>query len=322
MTNERKVILMEDEPETRPPSAQDERSSRTTPSVDPGAANPAREVVRVNDAAVPGPPTPGGVEIAAPAYVYALGRIEPRFPTLGIEKEFAQATGRAETAGLSDRQALQEVLSQPQNRYLVRQMCWVLTIEGLDTYILHPSDPADYELLVEALRPTPRPTDVDCVVGVRGPIAPPELCNGLMVPMLRVDNAYSFNVPDLVASIPRPDKVTAKEFGPVAEELIYRILHMADNSGATNEHRACNYLAVRYPAVYATVAEVFGRNASLSAIEVRPSPLGGPRIVVDFVMTFTYRETGVEEKFFTRVDVTEEFPFLVTKMSPYYDVYA
>jgi PatG C-terminal len=24
-------------------------------------------------------------------------------------------------------------------------------------------------------------------------------------------------------------------------------------------------------------------------------------------------------KFFTRVDVTEEFPFLVTKISPYYD---
>jgi hypothetical protein len=25
------------------------------------------------------------------------------------------------------------------------------------------------------------------------------------------------------------------------------------------------------------------------------------------------------EKFFVRVNVTEEFPFLVTKMSPYYD---
>jgi hypothetical protein len=28
---------------------------------------------------------------------------------------------------------------------------------------------------------------------------------------------------------------------------------------------------------------------------------------------------GEEEKFFARVDVTEEFPYLVTKMSPYYD---
>ena len=43
---------------------------------------------------------------AMPAYVYAIGRIEPRFPRLSAEKEFAQATGRAETAGLTDRQAL------------------------------------------------------------------------------------------------------------------------------------------------------------------------------------------------------------------------
>ena len=48
-----------------------------------------------------------------PSYVYAIGRIEPRFPRLSVEKEFAQATGRAETAGLTDRQALQKVLSKP-----------------------------------------------------------------------------------------------------------------------------------------------------------------------------------------------------------------
>src|SRR5689334_5096588 len=46
------------------------------------------------------------------SYVYTLGRIEPRFPSLAVEKEFAQATGRAGTAGLSDRQALHAVLSQ------------------------------------------------------------------------------------------------------------------------------------------------------------------------------------------------------------------
>jgi hypothetical protein len=28
------------------------------------------------------------------SFVYALGRIEPRFPRLSVEKEFAQATGR------------------------------------------------------------------------------------------------------------------------------------------------------------------------------------------------------------------------------------
>jgi len=89
-----------------------------------------------------------------------------------MEKEFAQATGRAATAGLTDRQALQSVLTQRANRYLARQLCWVLEIEGLETYILRPRDPADFDLLVEALRPTPSLVDVDIVVGVRGGIAP------------------------------------------------------------------------------------------------------------------------------------------------------
>jgi hypothetical protein len=91
------------------------------------------------------------------SYVYALGRVEPRFPRLAVEKEFAQATGRAETTGLTDRQALHTVLSQRQDRYLARQLCYVLTIEGLETYLLQPRDPGDYELLVDALRPAPAP---------------------------------------------------------------------------------------------------------------------------------------------------------------------
>src|SRR5262245_42581807 len=123
---------------------------------------------------MPAPRAYGETGVATPAYVYAAGRIEPRFCTLSAEKEFAQATGRAETARLSDRQALHAVLSQRENRYLARQLGWVLTIEGLDTYLLQPRvDPADIDLLVGSVRPTPSRTDVDVVVGVRGPIAPP-----------------------------------------------------------------------------------------------------------------------------------------------------
>ena len=110
-----------------------------------------------------------GGEKATYSYVYALGRVEPRFPTMALEKEFAQAIGRAETVGLTDRQAVHSVLSQRQNRYLARQLCYVLTIEGLETYILRPRDPADLDVLIEAIRPAPRPTDVDAIIGVRGP---------------------------------------------------------------------------------------------------------------------------------------------------------
>ena len=58
------------------------------------------------------------------AFIYAIGRIEARFPNLAAEKEFAQATARADTAGKTDQQAFHAVLSKRENRYLARQLCW------------------------------------------------------------------------------------------------------------------------------------------------------------------------------------------------------
>src|SRR5713226_1128651 len=241
----------------------------------------ANQPVDVTPAQTAAPSPVRSTGTTTPSYVYALGRVTPRFPSLAVEKEFAQATGRAETTGLTDRQSLQSVLSQRSNRYLARQLCWVLEVEGLETYLLVPRDPADFDLLVEALRPTPSPLDVDVVVGVRGPIAPPEMCNGLMIPIVAFDQIYSFDRDSLIKGIPRPEKVTAEEFEPAAGELFDRIMQMADNAGATDEDRALNYLAVRYPAIYARAAEAYGQNSSLTAVVVRPSSLSGTRNIVE-----------------------------------------
>jgi hypothetical protein len=256
------------------------------------------------------------------SFVYALGKIQPRFPRPSLEKEYAQVLGRAaETAGQTDPQVMQSTLAKRENRYLARQLCWVFTIEGIETYILQPRDPADFDLLIDALRPAPRPTDVDIVVGVRGPIAPPQMCNGLMIPVVIVDQIYSFDVDGLVKSIPRPKGASESQFKSTAEELFFRIMQMADNAGTTDEHRALNYLAVRYSAIYAHTAEMHGKNFSLSAVEVRPSPLSGTRKIVDVIFSYTNRNTDVVEKYFVTVDATEEFLFLVRKLSPYYDRY-
>lgn len=253
------------------------------------------------------------------SYVYAIGRVEARFPNLAAEKEFAQATGRADTAGKTDQQAFHEVLSQRQNRYLVRQLCWVLAIQGLETYLLQPHDPTDIDMLVEAIRPTPAPNDIDVVIGLRGPIAPPEMCNGLMVPIVIFDQIYSFGRDALIKAIPKPEKMTDKQFGPAAEELFDRIMQMTDNAGATDEHRVLNYLAMRYPAIYAKAAEKYGGDYSMTGVEVLPSSLSSTRKILKIIFSYTNRNTDFTEKFFVRADATEEFPFLVTKMSPYYD---
>jgi hypothetical protein len=249
--------------------------------------------------------------------VYALGKVEYRFPTLGTEKELAQAIGRGNADGLTDRRAVYETLKE--HRYLARRMCYVMVIGGLETYLLQPRDPMDLDLLVDAVRPTGRASDMDAVVGVRGPVAPPERCNGLTVPVVVFDQLYSFDAEELRRSIPRPEGVDEESFLDTADEILNRITALGDNAGMTEEDRALNYLALRYQRIYSATLEAYGRNESLSSIEVRPAALRGTRRLVDVVFSYTDRSTDVTQRYGVRVDVTELFPFLVTKFSPYVD---
>lgn len=276
--------------------------------------------------AAPISPAPVDVSTAPvapePVFVYALGQLDPRFPSVAIEKEFAQAVGSPESAGLTDRQSLKRAISERQNRYLARGLCWVFVIEGLDTYIVVPRDPGDIDLLIDAYREESHWDDLDLVIGVRTHIAPPEMCNGLALPVVVFDHLYSFDREALIESIPAPDSVSAKsrdKFRAAAGGLFDDLMQMADNAGAIDEHRAVNYLAVRYPRIYGAMYERFEGNYSFAGVDVADSRLSGVRSIVDVIFSYRHRETDVVEKLFARVDVTEEFPFLVTKLSPYYD---
>jgi hypothetical protein len=282
-----------------------------------GKADPIDDVSGpAGDCGTPGA-TCGGPK--KPSYVYVIGKIGARFPNPGIEKEVAQAIGRTESKGKTDQQSFHSALSRPEHRYLVRQLCWVLTVQEVETYLLVPRDPADVDLLVQAIRPTPNPSDVDVVIGLRGPIAPPEMCNGLMLPIVGFDQIYSFDRESLFKAIPRPDNIAADKFSAVAAEVFDRIMQLTDNAGNADDHRALNYLAMRYPAIYANAADAFARDFALSGVEVRPGRISGARNHLDVIFSQTNRRTDFTEKWSVRVDVTDEFPFLVTKLAPYFD---
>jgi len=269
-------------------------------------------------AAVALPPAGHPASVSSPSYVYALGRIEPRFPLLSLEKEFAQAVGRTSSEGLTDRELFHTVLSHPENRYLAQQLCWVFTISDLDTYLLYPRNPVDMNVLVASLRPRPHSIDVDVVIGIRGPVAPPEVCNGLMVPLVGFTQIYSFDRNSFVTAVPKPAKVNEKAFEGAVEEILDRVLMMADNVGGLDEHRAINYLALRYPAMYAKAYEMFAAGVTLDAVDVQPSGVGITRNLLDVIFSFRDRSTNFVEKWSARVDVTEEFPFLVMGLRAYF----
>src|SRR4051794_2854720 len=121
-----------------------------------------------------------------------------------------------------------------------------------------------------------------------------------------------FSIVDYFSTRPRmptqADRASIDSIGSLLAWMLNPLINMILMHPGGGEQ-----LPMRYPAVYATVADANARNASLSAVSVQPSPLSGTRRIVDIVFSYRNRQTDVVEKYFVRVDVTEEFPFLVTR---------
>ena len=265
-----------------------------------------------------------GSKMLPRSYVYAIGKVVHRFPNRSLEMELAQAIGRrpeGETKGVSHPEVAHKVLTDPDNRYVARQICYVLTIESLETYILVPSDPLDFDRLAQALRPAPDVGDIDVIIGRRGPMASPEMCNGLVVPIVIVDQIYSFDRDTLMKAIPkRKEKGTTEDqFKKTGTALFNHIIQIADNAGAIDEHRALNYLTVRYDEIYHRTQLLQDENYSFTGVEVRPSHLSGTQKIVDVVFSYENRANRAVQKWFCRLDVTGEWPFLVSPMQEYFE---
>ena len=258
------------------------------------------------------------------SYVYAIGKVVHRFPNKSVEMELAQVLGRIpeeKTKGLTNPEAAHNIFTDPNNRYIARQICYILTIEGLETYILIPRDPLDFDRFAQALRAAPDVGDIDVIIGRRGPMALPDMCNGLIVPIVIVDQIYSFDRDSLMKAIPkRKEKGTNEDqFRKTAEAVFNHLIQIADNAGTIDEHRALNYLAVRYDEIYHRTQLLQDENYSFTGIEVRPSLLSGTQKIVDVIFTYENRANRALQKWFCRVDVTGEWPYLVSPMREYFE---
>jgi len=257
-----------------------------------------------------------------PKYVYAIGKVTHRFPNRSIEMEYVQAMGRfpeIDTKGLTDAEVMSKTLTDSNNRYLARQICYVFNIENLETYVLVPSDPYDIDKLAQALRPSPaRYRDIDVIIGRRGPLSCPEKCNGLILPIVIVDQIYSFDRDALMNEIPKRKGENPEQFRKTSDSLFDNLLQIADNAGGIDEHRALNYLAVRYADIYNRTQLMHDDNYSLTSVDVRRSNLSGARKIVDVIFSFEHRMNRAGKKYFVRVDVDGLYPFLVNPMQEYF----
>ena len=255
---------------------------------------------------------------AKPSYIYAIGNIEAHFPNVSVEKEFRQVAKNGATANLTDQQVLHDILKE--NRYLAREVCWVFSVEGIETYLLVPKTDSELTDLVNSIKPTIK-LDHEVIIGEKGPMATPRMCNGLILPIIVCDQVFSFNMEEFVNAIPKPKDVQEEQFKESIRFVLEKIMHMTDNVGDMDSHRAMNYLSLRYPAIYTNTAEMFVKDNWLAGIVVQPSRLSGAtRNIVEVIFEFTNRNTDYRQKSFVRVDITNKWPFLVSKLAPYNDI--
>jgi len=249
-------------------------------------------------------------------FVFAIGSIDARFSSLSLEQEYNQVISIENTNGQTDNQLLHRTLKG--NRYIAREMCWIYSIEGIDSYILVPKDPLDIDILVESLNQKTEGEDTSVLIGEMGPIATADMCNGLSLPIVFFDKIYTFSQEQLIDAIPKND-VKDKEFNVSATELFNRIKQISDNIGLSDEHRALNYLSVRSPQIYALVHKMHADGHSLSKIYVIPSRLFGTNKLLDVVFEFTDRKTGVRQQYYIRVDVTSKYPFVQNPLTQFFE---
>lgn len=254
-----------------------------------------------------------------PSFVFALGTVAVRFPDPALEHELnalADMLGIEGQANSTTR--IYDILVTKEARYIARQLCYIFSVEGQPIYVLKIRDASDLELLIEAIKPR-RQVDLSLVIGVRGPMAPREMCGGMELPIVVIDQLTSFKRDDLIARIPVPDETDPDAFRDTVESVFDRLVQATDNVGATDAHRALNFVATRYAPLYAQVAAMERRGAQLSAVEVQVSGLSSTRKLMEVILVFQSRNNGFIDKFFVRVDVTSEFPMIATHLQPYFD---
>ena len=118
---------------------------------------------------------------------------------------------------------------------------------GLGHVSYLPRDICDFDLLIKAIRPAENHDDVDVVIGDCGPIATPEMCNGLAIPLVLFDNLYSFALPDS----PGTSRIRPRSQRGISPQRRGNCSTGSSRCPTTTaEHRALNYCVVRHPKMY------------------------------------------------------------------------
>jgi hypothetical protein len=254
-------------------------------------------------------------------FIYSLGRLDARFPTIGIEREFEQRE-RGLSAQAADKKDHSQARGERLNRVLIanlhlaRRLCYVLSVGSMPAYIVAPTGADVLAAMIDAIRAAGKPDQWVLLVGRRVGNSSPSTCGGLLAPIVACDQLYSFSFVDLLKNLSsraepalKSLKMKPDQFAELCREVFERVVQSTENIGGTDAHRALNFALVQHPGLFISAVQRM-ESSVLDRIETRPMHGPEARRQVALILTFLDRATGVPERLFCVIDVSEEWPFL------------
>jgi len=254
-------------------------------------------------------------------YVYAVGTIQAYFPNLSIEKEFYQAcllsgvdvslldsvNDDVSLAQLNSNAALNGLLykglGKQENSYVAREMNW--TFSNIDNNEIYTLVPISDEKLIQFVAALGRADPQMIMVG--------QWMDDGRILVSNLIPAKATQLTQMVES--------EKKNEPAFSELVDEILSLSTNDGFQPSERGLNYLLYNNTQIYTESYSLCynvnqnGPNPSgYQLVNVEPFTYwSGKRLISKTVFHYQGINTGARQSWYSAVDVTGEYPFLLTK---------
>jgi len=268
----------------------------------------------------------GAITLESSSYIYVAGNLRVHFPSKGLEKEYEVA---AQNLAINPRNFNQVFTYKNKDnylgyRYIAEQVSWILSVSGQDVYVLLPNSADELDEFIDSLAFDPTSNLADdtysVAIGIKGPIAPKQFSDDKPLPMVRCHHLYHFTTAQL------QDELSAGNTTTIAISNVLDALTKQPNTGESDFDRAKNFIAFRYPSIYASSqpssTQCHGSNQDedkqfLENLNLQYSNVAPGRTIVDIILTYQKNISGRQISYYASVDVTDQFPFLHSNLSNY-----
>ncbi|MCG7488385.1 hypothetical protein MHN79_02680 [Vibrio sp. Of14-4] len=284
----------------------------------------------------------------APIAIYVAGKLRVEFANKGLEKECEAAAQELsaitnqsisphdygtifgyEAGKESDDSAYLSRKTRPY-RYLAENAKWILSVDEQDTYVIEPHSVVELNEFIHFLKQNESQSNshnLCVIIGEQFGYTESGNEEASVLPKVHCKHMFSFNADNEAVE----KKLTGAGINTTSRAIndLLRLLNVKQNRGNTESERAKNFLAFRYPDIYAIRnSEVIEKSSEhttagqtehefLRRIDTRIAQSAPEHTLVDVIFHYQRSVSGRQFSYYATVDVSQLFPYLHSPLSDY-----